>query len=372
MRSGTKTAGPIFPLKGREIGGSERRLKMPVQQKILLTGAAGFIGYKTAEFLLSQGYTVYGLDNLNDYYDVRLKEWRLDYLRGLEQKHGNSFYFHKIDIEDYAGLKDIFKSCIDLGTKRGSRVPFDAVINLAARAGVRYSMKNPTVYMTTNALGTLNLLELMREFDVKKMVLASTSSLYAGQKMPFNENLPVNTPISPYAASKKAAESIAYTYHYLYRMDVIILRYFTVYGPAGRPDMSVFRFIKWIDEQKDLVLYGDGTQSRDFTYVDDIALGTIKALGIKGFEIINLGNSHPHTLKELIMLIEKSLNKRAQVIKKPFATTDLKETWADIKKARLLLGWKPLVSFDKGIKQTIEWYQDNKGWLKAIKIDLSK
>lgn len=345
---------------------------MPVQQKILLTGVAGFIGYKTAEFLLNQGYTVYGLDNLNDYYDVRLKEWRLDYLRGLKQKQGNSFYFRKIDIEDYAGLKDFFKSCIDLGTRRGSRVPFDAVINLAARAGVRYSMKNPTVYMTTNALGTLNLLELMREFDVKKMVLASTSSLYAGQKMPFNENLPVNTPISPYAASKKAAESIAYTYHYLYRMDVIILRYFTVYGPAGRPDMSVFRFIKWIEEQKELVLYGDGTQSRDFTYVDDIALGTIKALGIKGFEIINLGNSHPHSLKELIMLIEKSLNKRAQVIKKPFATADLKETWADIKKARLLLGWKPLVSFDQGIKRTIEWYQNNKGWLRAIKIDLSK
>ncbi|MEO0156226.1 MAG: NAD-dependent epimerase/dehydratase family protein, partial [candidate division WOR-3 bacterium] len=249
---------------------------------------------------------------------------------------------------------------------------FDAVINLAARAGVRYSMKNPAVYMTTNALGTLNLLELMKEHNIKKMILASTSSLYAGQKMPFKEDLPVNTPISPYAASKKAAESIAYSYHYLYDMDIIILRYFTVYGPAGRPDMSVFRFIKWIDEGKELILYGDGTQSRDFTYVDDIADGTIRALNVNGFEIINLGNSTPHSLNELIVLIEKTIGKKARVIKRPFASADLKATWADIKKARLLMGWKPMVSLEQGIEKTIEWYEKNRGWLKNIEIDLSK
>ncbi|MCX7994531.1 MAG: SDR family NAD(P)-dependent oxidoreductase [candidate division WOR-3 bacterium] len=326
-------------------------------KKILLTGAAGFIGYKTAELLLKKGYYVYGIDNLNDYYDVRLKEWRLAQLK----KYDN-FDFDRIDIEDYPALKKIF-----------ARIKkFDVTINLAARAGVRYSIKNPVVYMTTNALGTLNLLELMKEYDVKKMVLASTSSLYAGQQMPFKEDLPVNTPISPYAASKKAAETIAYTYHYLYGIDIIILRYFTVYGPAGRPDMSVFRFIRWIDDNKELILFGDGTQTRDFTYVDDIAEGTVKALDIKGYEIINLGNSTPHSLNELIGLIEKTLNKKARVVKKPFSDVDLKATWADIKKARLMLGWKPVINLEEGIKMTIDWYLENKTWVKDIEIDISK
>ena len=229
---------------------------------ILLTGAAGFIGWETAKRLLSGGKRVLGVDNLNDYYDVGLKEYRLEDLKGREK-----FSFYRADIEDLQALEDIF---------RGNRI--DAVVNLAARAGVRYSIENPFVYMTTNAYGTLNLLELMRKYGVKKIVLASTSSLYAGQKMPFSEELPVNTPISPYAASKKAAEVMAYSYHYLFGIDVSVLRYFTVYGPAGRPDMSLFRFIKWIDVGDELVLYGDGSQSRDFTFVSDIAEGTIRAL----------------------------------------------------------------------------------------------
>ncbi len=322
-----------------------------------MTGAAGFIGYKVAEVLLNCGFTVFGLDNMNNYYDVRLKKWRLEQL-----KKNKNFHFARVDIENYNMLRSFFKKSSN----------FDAVINLAARAGVRYSMKNPMVYMTTNALGTLNLLELMREYEIKKMILASTSSLYAGQKMPFKEDLPVNTPISPYAASKKAAESIAYTYHYLYGMDVIVLRYFTVYGPAGRPDMSVFRFIKWIDEGKDVVLYGDGSQSRDFTYVDDIAQGTIKALDIKGYEIINLGNSTPHTMNALIHIIEKCFNKKARIAKKPFASADLKATWADIKKARSLLGWKPAIGLPEGIEATVKWYLQEKEWVKDIEIDLTK
>ncbi len=326
-------------------------------KKIVLTGAAGFIGYKVAEVLLNFGFTVFGLDNMNDYYDVRLKKWRLEQLK----KYKN-FHFVRIDIEDCGILRNFF----------AKNSNFNAVINLAARAGVRYSMKNPLVYMTTNALGTLNLLELMKEYEVKKMILASTSSLYAGQKMPFREDLPVNTPISPYAASKKAAESIAYTYHYLYGMDVIVLRYFTVYGPAGRPDMSVFRFIKWIDEGKDVILYGDGSQSRDFTYVDDIAQGTMNALDIKGYEIINLGNSTPHTMNALIHIIEKCLNKKARITRKPFAGADLKATWADIRKARMLLHWKPAVSLSQGINKTISWYVRQKSWVKDIKIDLTK
>ena len=262
-------------------------------RKILVTGTAGFIGWKTSEKLLEKGFEVVGVDNMNDYYDVRLKEWRLNQL--LPHKN---FKFYKIDIEDKNALKELFKSN-----------KFDAIINLAARAGVRCSIENPYIYYTTNVMGTLNLLELAKDFDVPKFVLASTSSLYAGQPMPFKEDLPVNQPISPYAASKKAAEVLCYTYHYLYGIDVTVLRYFTVYGPAGRPDMSIFRFIKWIMEDKSVQIYGDGTQSRDFTYVDDIAEGTIKALKPLGYEIINLGGGNkPTSLNTILDIINRELN----------------------------------------------------------------
>ena len=226
--------------------------------------------------------------------------------------------------------------------------------------------------MSTNAQGTLNLLELMRKHEVRKMVLASTSSLYAGQQMPFSEELPVNTPISPYAASKKAAEVMLYSYHYLFGVDASVVRYFTVYGPAGRPDMSVFRFVRWIDEGQELILYGDGSQSRDFTYVSDIAEGTIKALMPVGFEIINLGNSHPHDLMEMISLIERFLGKKALIKHLTFQKTDMKATWADIEKARRLLGWEPRVSLEEGIERTVEWYLSNKDWVRDILIDMSK
>ena len=263
-------------------------------QTFLVTGCAGFIGWKVSEKLLERGYKVIGVDNLNDYYDVKVKKYRLNSLKNYPE-----FKFYEVDIENLEGLKEVFK-----------KNSFDYVINEAARAGVIYSMENPYVYFTTNVLGTLNLLELCKEYGVKKFVLASTSSLYAGQKMPFNEDLPVNTPISPYAASKKSAEVLCYTYHYLYGIDVSIVRYFTVYGPAGRPDMSVFRFIKWILEDKPLEVFGDGSQSRDFTYVDDIAEGTILATRPLGYEIINLGNNRPHSLMEMIGLIERYTGKR--------------------------------------------------------------
>ena len=319
---------------------------------ILLSGAAGFIGSRTGEMLLERGAQVVGIDNMNDYYDVKMKEYRLKSIR----KHDN-FSFHKCDIEDRTALRRIFK-----------KYEFGSVLNLAARAGVRYSMENPFVYMTTNANGTLNLLEECREHGVKKFVLASTSSLYAGQKMPFKEDLAVNTPISPYAASKKAAEVMAYTYHYLYGIDVTVLRYFTVYGPAGRPDMSVFRFIKWIDEGKPMEIFGDGTQSRDFTYVDDIAKGTIKALKNVGFETINLGGNQPYELNEMIGLIEKYLGKPSSRDEKAFHKTDLKATWADISKAEQLLSWQPKVGLSEGIKRAVEWYLENKKWLASIEL----
>jgi nucleoside-diphosphate-sugar epimerase len=225
------------------------------------------------------------------------------------------------------------------------------------------------VYLSTNAQGVLNLLELMRKYGVKKLVHASTSSLYAGQKMPFTEDLPVNTPISPYAASKKAAEAMAYTYHYLFDLDISVLRYFTVYGPAGRPDMSIFRFIKWIDEGKPLELFGDGTQSRDFTYIDDIADGTFKAQKEVGYEIINLGGGKsPRSLNYVIGRLEELLGKKAVIDNKPFLKTDMTETSADITKAGRLLNWKPETDLDEGLKKAVDWYVENRSWLKDVKL----
>ena len=321
-------------------------------KKILVTGSAGFIGARVSEMLLEEGYQVVGVDDLNDSYDVNLKFWRLDNLK----KYDN-FKFYKFDIENYEELKSVFQlNCPE------------AVINLAARTGVRYSLKNPFIYLSTNSGGNLNLLELCREFGVPKFVLASTSSLYAGQEMPFKEILPVNTPISPYAASKKSAEMMAYTYHYLHGLDVTILRYFTVYGPAGRPDMAAFRFIKWMIEGLPLEIFGDGQQERDFTYIDDIARGTIRALKPLGYEIINLGNNHPYKLLEIISLIEKYVGKKAELRYKEFHKADMQATWAEISKAQELLNWQPQVSLEEGIKRTVEWTKDNWEWIRKLKM----
>ncbi len=324
-----------------------------MSKRILLTGAAGFIASKTAELLCQKkGVRVIGIDNMNDYYDVALKDYRLKQLKTFK-----NFTFHKIDIEDVSALKSLFK-----------KYQFNAVINLAARAGVRYSMENPYIYFTTNARGTLNLLELCKDNKIKKFILASTSSLYAGQKMPYKEILPVNTPISPYAASKKAAEVTCYTYHYLYGIDVTIVRYFTVYGPAGRPDMSIFRFIRWIDEGKPIELFGDGSQSRDFTYVDDIAKGTIKALKKVGFKVINLGGNKPYALNHAISLIEKNLGKKVKVKRFPFHKADMMATWANTDVARDVLKWQPKVSLEEGIKRAVDWYRENIAWVKGVKL----
>jgi len=321
-------------------------------KKVLVTGAAGFIGARVSEMLLEEDYQVIGVDNLNDYYDIKLKLWRLDNLKRYDK-----FKFYKFDIENYEKLKSVFQlNCPE------------AVINLAARTGVRYSLENPFIYLSTNSGGNLNLLDLCREFGVPKFVLASTSSLYAGQEMPFKESLPVNTPISPYAASKKAAEMMAYAYHYLHGLDVTILRYFTVYGPAGRPDMATFRFIKWIMEGVPLEIFGDGCQKRDFTYIDDIARGTIKALKPLGYEIINLGNNHPYELAKVIKLIEKFVGKKAQFEYKDFHKADMQATWADINKARELFGWEPQVNLEEGIKRTVEWTKNNWEWVQKIKV----
>ena len=326
-----------------------------MSKKYLVTGAAGFIASQVCRQILEQGDQVIGVDNLNDYYDVRLKKWRLDQL--TSHPNANNFRFVKLDIENQENLKELCRS----------EGPFDAVLNLAARAGVRYSMENPHVYLSTNAEGSLNLLECMREYGYSKFVLASTSSLYAGQKMPFTEDLAVNEPLSPYAASKKAGELMAYSYYKLYGFDVSVVRYFTVFGPAGRPDMSIFRFIKWIDEEVPIELFGDGSQSRDFTYIDDIAKGTIAAIKEVGYEIINLGGGrNPVSLNTVISKLEELIGKKAKIEHKAFHIADIKETWADIIKAKQLLGWEPKTTLDQGLENSVKWYMDNRDWLKDV------
>jgi nucleoside-diphosphate-sugar epimerase len=319
--------------------------------RIFLTGCAGFIGAKTAELLLKEGHEVIGVDNLNDAYDPTLKRWRLQQLLPYP-----NFHFETLDISEWEPTRVVFTA----------HMPYDAVINLAARAGVRQSVENPWVYIATNTTGALNLLELCRQHGVQKYVLASTSSLYGNNERPFREDQPTDRPFSPYASSKKGAETLCYTYHHLYGLDITVLRYFTVYGPAGRPDMSIFRFIRWIAEDEPIQLFGDGLQERDFTYVDDIARGTVAALKPLGYEIINLGGDRPVSLRWIIQKLEEYLGKPARWNQQPMHPADVKATWADITKARTLLGWEPQTSLEEGLKRSVEWYLENRSWAKEI------
>ena len=318
--------------------------------RYLVTGCAGFIASRVTAILLDQGHEVVGIDNLNDAYDPRLKDWRLAQLQGRDGfRHAN------LDIEDREALAAVFDG------------PFEGVINLAARAGVRQSVENPWIYVTTNTTGSLNLLELCREHDVKRFVLASTSSLYGSHnQIPYREDADTNRPLSPYAASKKAAEAMCHSYHHLYGIDVTVVRYFTVYGPAGRPDMSIFRFIQWVSEGKPVVVYGDGRQSRDFTFVDDIARGTVAALKPVGYEVINLGSDSPVILRDALSLVEDLVGKKAQIEWRTMHRADVTETWADISKARELLGWEPKTLHEEGIRRCVEWYRDNREWAKDL------
>jgi UDP-glucuronate 4-epimerase len=320
----------------------------------ILTGAAGFIGSRVADLLIEDGHRVIGLDNLNDAYDVRLKEWRLGRL--LKQPN---FVFHKIDIFDRAAVENVFEQHGGDGIQ--------AVINLAARAGVRQSVENPWVYFDANTTGSLNLLEQCRTRDIPKFILASTSSLYgAHNPMPFSEDADTSRPLSPYAASKKAAETLAYTYHYLYGTDVTVLRFFTVYGPAGRPDMSLFRFVQSVSEGRKVPIYGDGKQSRDFTYVDDIARGAIAALRPVGYDVINLGSDGPIVLSDALATVEEFVGKTAIINRLPMHKSDVPATWANISKAEKLLGWRPQVDMREGVRRLVDWYNDNREWASTI------
>jgi len=243
----------------------------------------------------------------------------------------------------------------------------DAVINLAARAGVRASVEDPWAYLDTNTKGTLNLLECCKEFGVKKFVLASTSSLYGFNEMPSRETDRTDTPLAPYSATKKGAEVFCFSYHYLFGLDISIPRYFTVYGPAGRPDMSIFIFIKNIDNGLPITVFGDGKQKRDFSFIDDIADGTLKCLQPFGYEIFNLGNDNSVELMYVINLIEDAIGKKALIKFSPRHPADVVATWADIEKSKAKLSWYPKTTIEDGITKTVQWYFENRDFVKSLR-----
>jgi UDP-glucuronate 4-epimerase len=318
---------------------------------VLVTGCAGFIGWKVSEKLLEENMNVVGIDNLNDYYDPGLKEWRLSSIN-----KNQNFSLNVLDISEYEPLRKPF-----------SENKIDAVINLAARAGVRASLEDPWVYLDTNIKGTLNLLERCKEFGVHKFVLASTSSLYGLNKMPFRETDRTDSPLAPYSATKKGAEVLCYSYHYIYGLDISIPRYFTVYGPAGRPDMSIFIFIKNIDNGIPITVFGDGKQQRDFSYIDDIADGTLKCLQPFGYEIFNLGSDNSVELMYVINLIEDALGKKAVMKFLPRHPADVFATWADIGKSKGKLNWYPKTTIEEGIRKTVQWYLGNRELVNSLK-----
>ncbi|CAG1006954.1 UDP-glucuronate 4-epimerase [Anaerolineales bacterium] len=316
----------------------------------LVTGASGFIGARTSELLLQDGHTVIGVDNMNNAYDPHIKEYRLKRLLGMK-----GFTFHKLDVSERSIIEQF----------KGEK--FDAVINLAARAGVRYSVEDPWVFVQTNMIGTLNMLELCKQTGTGKFIIASTSSIY-GENPPYPtpETASSSEPLQPYAASKKGAEAMCHAYHHLYGIDISILRYFTVYGPAGRPDLAHLRFVQWISEGKPVRVNGDGEQSRGFTYIDDIARGTILALKPVGFDVFNLGGHEIITINNLIKLIEEVAGKKAIVQYGPPNPADMFTNHADVTRAGEVLDWEPQFDMRSGVEKLVEWYNAERGWAKDI------
>jgi len=313
--------------------------------KTLVTGGAGFIGSHLIGRLLKEGYEVICLDNFNDYYNPQIKRNNIKlFLRE------NNFNLVEADIRDKDTLKKVFE-----------RYKFQKVIHLAAQAGVRLSLKQPNLYVDVNVNGTLNLLELSREYKIKNFVFGSSSSVYGATKeIPFSEGGKLK-PISPYGVSKRTGELLCYTYNHLYNLSVTILRFFTVYGPRQRPDMAIHKFTKLIDEGKEIYFYGNGETSRDYTYISDIVEGIISALNIDfNYEIFNLGNSNPTNLSHLISLIEKKLGKSAKIKYLPEQPGDPSITFADISKSKRMLSYEPKLKIEEGIKRFVEWYKNEK------------
>jgi len=318
----------------------------------LVAGAAGFIGSRIASLLLEQGHTVVGVDNLNDSYDPRVKRYRLERILPIP-----GFSFYQKDICDLPALQDVF----------AHHLPVQAVFNLAARAGVRQSVQDPWGFVDTNITGTLNLLECCRKFDVPKFIFTSTSGVYgANPPLPTPETSETEHPLQPYAASKRAAELMCHAYHSLYGLDVTIFRFFSVYGPYSRPDMVMFRFVQWISEGRPVRLNGDGEQSRGFTYVDDIARGTILGLQPVGYEVINLGGHETITMNEMIRSLEDLIGRKADVTHLPLHPADMLTNWADVSKARRLLGWEPQVNLQEGMRSLVDWYMQERAWTSQV------
>jgi UDP-glucuronate 4-epimerase len=327
---------------------------------ILVTGVAGFIGFHLCQRLLAQGKTIVGIDNLNDYYDVNLKLARLAQLKNYPK-----FQFYKLDLSDRQGIADLF-----------AKVQPDRVVNLAAQAGVRYSLTNPYAYIDSNLLGFTNILEGCRHHNVKHLVFASSSSVYGNNtKMPFSVEDNVDSPISLYAATKKANELMAHTYSYLYGLPTTGLRFFTVYGPWGRPDMALFIFTKAILAGKPIPVFNYGKMKRDFTYIDDIITGVVRTLDrIPGsstespvnssseqkptpYKIYNIGNNHPVELLRFIEIIEDTLGKKAQKEFLPMQPGDVPATYADIEELEADVGFRPSTPLEVGIPQFLSWYR---------------
>lgn len=309
---------------------------------VLVTGAAGFIGSWTARGLLEKGHNVIGIDNFNDHYNPEFKESNIKDLR---------IKLYKEDIRDYDKLKKIFEEN-----------KIDRVVHLAAMVGVRPSIANPFIYEEVNIRGTLNLLELARLNNIKKLVFASSSSVYGNMdKTPFSEEDKTNSPISPYAATKKSGELICYAYSHLYKMPVVCLRFFTVYGPCGRPDMAPYKFVDRIARGKEIEMYGDGSTRRDYTYIADVVSGVLKSIELDvNYEIINLGCGNPVKLKDFISVTEKSLGKKAKIVRKEMQPGDVKQTYADISKAKNLLGYNPKTKIEDGMRLFCDWYAKNR------------
>lgn len=333
-----------------------------MNSKILVTGSAGFIGFHLSSLLLNKGYKVIGIDNMNDYYDVKLKEDRLDILK----QHDN-FIFHKIDLKDKEKIDDLF-----------AKYKFDYVVNLAAQAGVRYSITNPYAYVDSNLIGFVNILEACRNNPVKHLLYASSSSVYGGNKVaPFSTNHNVDHPVSLYAATKKSNELMAHTYSHLYGIPTTGLRFFTVYGPWGRPDMAYFLFTKNIVEGKTINVFNHGKMERDFTYIDDIVEGIYKLIPLAPkpnpnwdetkddisssfapYKIYNIGNNQPVKLEKFISVIENKIGKKAEKNYMEMQPGDVLRTYADVSELEKDIDFKPSTSIEDGIEKFVSWYKD--------------
>lgn len=314
--------------------------------KILVTGGAGFIGSHLCEALLKRGDSVVCVDNFNNFYSPKQKKLNI-----AECLKSPKFKLYKTNVNNIESLRIIFQEN-----------KINKIAHIAAVAGVRKSLEDPFLYGESNIIGTMNMLEMAREFKVKNFVFASSSSVYGNnKKVPFSETDNVDYPISPYAATKKSCELMCHTYHHLYKINTTCLRFFTVYGPRGRPDMAPHKFTKIIDSGEDLPMYGDGTSQRDYTYIDDIISGVVKAIDKNlGFEVINLGNSKTVNLKYFISVIEGLLGKKAKIKRSPLQSGDVPITFADVSKAKKLLGYNPKTNIEKGMAELVRWYKNDR------------